>query len=64
MMKVYASQLQVEQLEQEIAKEESNYKNAIDLRRDYYTLREIRKKIRILKDALSPSPKEEKPPFH
>jgi hypothetical protein len=55
-MEVSALKLQLQQLEQEIAKEESNYKHAIEQRKNYYTLREIREKIRVLRNTLLNTP--------
>jgi hypothetical protein len=55
-MEVSAFKLPVQQLEQEITKEESKYKHAIEQRKNYYTLREIREKIRVLKNALLNAP--------
>jgi len=45
-------QLQAQLLEQKIELEESNYKYAIQLGRDYTTLRHIREAIRALKERL------------
>lgn len=45
-------QLQAQLLEQQIELEESNYKYAIQLGKDYTTLRHIRDVIRALKERL------------
>jgi len=45
-------QAQVDKLQEQIEREESNYKNAIQLGKDYETLRHIREIIRELKERL------------
>ena len=47
-----ALHLQVQLLEQQIELEESNYNNAIQLGKDYSTLKNIRAKIKELKETL------------
>jgi len=51
-MRQSALQLQAKLLEQQIELEESNYKYAIQLGKDYTTLRRIRETIRKLKEKL------------
>ena len=45
-------QAEVDKLQEQIEREESNYKNAIQLGKDYETLRHIREIIRELKERL------------
>jgi len=46
-------QPQIKHLEKLIDLEEKNYKDAIALHKDYFTLRHVREKIRNLKEQLS-----------
>lgn len=49
----YSYQTEIELLIHQIELEESNYKYAVELKKDYNTLRRMRENIRELKEALN-----------
>lgn len=51
-MSTSALELQVQLLQHQIELEESNYKHALQLQKDYNVLRRLREHIRTLKDNL------------
>jgi len=52
-MPIDAIKLQIELLQAQIELQESNYRSAIKLQKDYETLRHIRDNIRELKETLA-----------